>query len=420
VTDSQNATATREFSLTVDPSPITITTASPLARGNVGTPYSQSFAASGGTGPYAFTLAGGALPPGLTFAAGALGGSPTATGTFNFTLRATDAGGAAGSKAFSLTIGPPLLTITTTALPAATLGEPYSQSISAGGGAPPVRFSGSGLPDGLTLDAAGLLSGTPAAPGSASITVTATDSLGATANRVLTLAINLPAAPAGTFSGLTDVADPARQPQFQFALAGTYPVEIRGEVTLTFSPDAGPNDPAVQFSSGGRTARFTVPAGSNTANFTVPDVAIQTGTVAGTITLTARLEAGGQNITPAPPPTRTIRVNSLPPTLTSVRAVRTGNGFDVQIVGFVTSRQVTQAIFRFTASSGGNLQTTEVTVPVETVFSRWFQDPASGAFGSQFSFTQSFTIQGDSTAVGSVSVTLVNQQGNSQAVSATL
>jgi hypothetical protein len=100
--------------------------------------------------------------------------------------------------------------------------------------------------------------------------------------------------------------------------------------------------------------------------------------------------------------------------------VRTGNGFDVQIVGFVTSRQVTQAIFRFTASSGGNLQTTEVTVPVEAVFSRWFQDPASGAFGSQFSFTQSFTIQGDSTAVGSVSVTLVNQQGNSQAVSATL
>jgi hypothetical protein len=42
------------------------------------------------------------------------------------------------------------------------------------------------------------------------------------------------------------------------------------------------------------------------------------------------------------------------------------------------------------------------------------------AFGSQFLFTQSFTVQGDTQAIVSATVVLVNAQGNSQQFTATI
>jgi hypothetical protein len=57
--------------------------------------------------PFTWTLAGGALPPGLTlFSNGELFGTPTATGTFAFTVKVTDANGQAATQAFTLTISP--------------------------------------------------------------------------------------------------------------------------------------------------------------------------------------------------------------------------------------------------------------------------------------------------------------------------
>ena len=50
------------------------------------TSYSQSLAATGGTGPYGWSVSAGALPDGLTLSnAGLLSGTPTSAGTFNFT-----------------------------------------------------------------------------------------------------------------------------------------------------------------------------------------------------------------------------------------------------------------------------------------------------------------------------------------------
>ena len=57
--------------------------------------------------PLTWSLAGGTLPPGLTlFSNGQLFGTPTATGTFAFTVKVTDANGQAATQAFSLTISP--------------------------------------------------------------------------------------------------------------------------------------------------------------------------------------------------------------------------------------------------------------------------------------------------------------------------
>ena len=72
--------------------------------GQAGVPYSSTAAFSGGVGPYVFSVASGSLPPGLTLnpATGAITGTPTAGGTFVFTLMVTDS---LGSTAISTCSG---------------------------------------------------------------------------------------------------------------------------------------------------------------------------------------------------------------------------------------------------------------------------------------------------------------------------
>ncbi|MCH3863159.1 putative Ig domain-containing protein, partial [Campylobacter jejuni] len=81
--------------------------------------YSQTVTASGGTGSYSFATTAGSLPPGLTLSAGGvISGTPTAGGTYNFTLTSTDsstgAGPYTGSRAYALTVNAPTLTLTPT------------------------------------------------------------------------------------------------------------------------------------------------------------------------------------------------------------------------------------------------------------------------------------------------------------------
>ena len=105
-------------------SPLAITTTSPLPAGTVGTPYSQTFAATGGTPTYAgWVLIAGSLPTGLTLNAGTgtLTGTPGTSGTFNFTVQVTDSAQGTTTKAFSLTIN--AVVVVTPALPIPALGN---------------------------------------------------------------------------------------------------------------------------------------------------------------------------------------------------------------------------------------------------------------------------------------------------------
>ena len=65
--------------------------------------YNQTLAASGGQTPYSWTNSSGALPPGLTLATnGVISGTPTTNGTFNFTVKVTDALSATATQALTL------------------------------------------------------------------------------------------------------------------------------------------------------------------------------------------------------------------------------------------------------------------------------------------------------------------------------
>ncbi|WP_395736701.1 glycoside hydrolase family 6 protein [Prosthecobacter sp.] len=92
-----------------------VITTSALPGCIVGSPYSQALAVTGGAGPYAWSLSAGAMPAGITLStSGVLSGSPTSTGTANFTVVATDSSSPAktASKTFSIVVStPPAISI---------------------------------------------------------------------------------------------------------------------------------------------------------------------------------------------------------------------------------------------------------------------------------------------------------------------
>jgi hypothetical protein len=172
-------------SLTISPST--------LPSGTAGALYSQTLTATGGTGTVTFAVTAGAPPPGLTLtSAGVLSGTPTQTGTFPFTVTATDSIGDTGSQAYTLTIGAACSTITVgpSTLASGTSGTAYpAVTFTESGGVGTTTLSESGaLPTGMSF-VAGVLSGTPTQTGSFPITVTATDSNGCTGSVSVTLTV---------------------------------------------------------------------------------------------------------------------------------------------------------------------------------------------------------------------------------------
>src|SRR5207244_3476712 len=78
------------FNSSVGPTPLSVSTTS-LPNGTQSVAYNQSLAAAGGTTPYSWSLISGALPAGLTLSSGGqISGTPTTTGTSNFTVQVTD------------------------------------------------------------------------------------------------------------------------------------------------------------------------------------------------------------------------------------------------------------------------------------------------------------------------------------------
>jgi hypothetical protein len=80
-----------------------------LAGGAPTVAYSETINAQGGSSPYTFAVTSGALPTGTTLntSSGVISGTPSATGTFSFTITVTDSLAFTGSHAFQIIIAAP-------------------------------------------------------------------------------------------------------------------------------------------------------------------------------------------------------------------------------------------------------------------------------------------------------------------------
>ena len=140
--------------------------ASSLAEGTLGRPYSVILQAGGGTPPYRWEKTG-ALPAGLRLDAGVISGTPSAAGTYVFTLKVTDTALATDSREYSITINPLPVIATDSPLAGGSVGVDYGPvtlKVQAGTGTPGYTWrviSRKLLPSGLNLSPNGVISGTP-------------------------------------------------------------------------------------------------------------------------------------------------------------------------------------------------------------------------------------------------------------------
>jgi hypothetical protein len=191
---------------------VVLTIGSALPSGTVNVGYSATLAATGGTAPYSWSVTSGSLPKGLSLSsAGVVSGTPTSAGSSTVTIQVTDAGTIAGKGALTaaIVISDGSVAIATSPLAHGALNVAYTSTLTATGGTLPYTWSvaSGSLPAGVTLSAAGVISGTPTAYGTNSFTVQVADSAAtpqsATAALVLqisggTLAITTTSLPSGT------------------------------------------------------------------------------------------------------------------------------------------------------------------------------------------------------------------------------
>jgi hypothetical protein len=263
---------------------VVVTTAS-LPGGQVKVLYSQRLAATGGTGSYTWSVAGGSLPTGLNLVADTIKGTPTASGTFNFTVQASS-GGSTDTQALSIVVADSVA-ITTTSLPGGIVKVAYNQHLAATGGTGSFTWSqtAGNLPGGLSL-AGDSISGTPTTPGTFNFTVQAASGGGTD-----TQALSIVVADSVTVTTTTLPSGVATQPYSQRLTA------TGGTGAYTWSVTSG-----------------SLPAGLNL----VADTITGTPTTAGISAFTVQASSGGQtdvqdlSLTIAWPPVTITTASPLP------------------------------------------------------------------------------------------------------------
>ena len=241
---------TYNLSIKAPSNPPVFVTTSPLPAGEVGVLYSNRLVASNGA---LFSLQSGSLPDGLTlYEHGLIMGTPTGIENANFTVLATNSAGT-DSRNFDLEIvGPPVF-LTDSPLPDAILGSAYNQQIQALGD-PSFSLIAGDLPNGVSLNAAGLVTGIPVEFGDFNFTVHATNDWG-WSNRVYDLTVNQ----APVFSTTNPLPDGT--------IAVYYQKQIEASGTPTFSVVAGAVPSGLNLNSAGLLNGIPQEAGN--FNFTV-------------------------------------------------------------------------------------------------------------------------------------------------------
>jgi len=278
--------ATSTLGLTINAAPAISFTTTTLANATYNAAYSATVAATGGAGTLTYAIASGALPTGLTMSsAGVISGTPTVVGTFSVTVRASDAFGDSATQALTLRAVYPPLAITQVTLPTGYVGSVYTATTLAATGGSGTGFSfalqsGSSLPAGLALSAAGSITGTPTAAGTTNFTVTVTDS--ASNNAALAMAIVVK--PGISITTATTLPTGYAGSAYSQALAAT-----GGSGTgYTWSISSGSSAPAgLSLSSAGVLSGTPTTTGTPTFSVTVTDSASNKATATFSMTIAA-------------------------------------------------------------------------------------------------------------------------------------
>jgi large repetitive protein len=266
--------------------------------GTVGQQYSVQLKGKQGCDDYWFEVLSGSLPAGLSMSRGGLiSGVPTASGRSDFYVQIHDVTAAEGGpswcgyddrsqKQFVINIAAGL-SITSESLPAGTVGQPYSQTLSAAVGGSPASASwtlrSGALPPGMTLSASGALSGTPTADGSFQVDVTA-QAGAASDTKSFTIVIRQPIA--------------ITQPDEHWAGAHGAEVGISidahlnatgGTGTYAWSLDAGSLPSGVALGADGTISGTPALAGDYAFTIKASDSEGRTATLDGTVTIAPRL-----------------------------------------------------------------------------------------------------------------------------------
>ncbi|WP_244788271.1 putative Ig domain-containing protein [Cupriavidus pauculus] len=304
-TDSSNGaggaiSVTQSYSLTIATPTVTVGPVS-VSNPTAGIAYSQTLVGAGGAAPYAFAITGGALPAGLSMMGnGTIAGTATAAGGFSFTVTATDKNGFSGSRAYSVTVAPPVITFATTTLGAASVASAYSQNIAASGGNAPYTYSlvGGALPPGISLSAGGTLAGTAASAGTFNFTVQARDSTAGgtfTATQAFTL----------TVGAATLAVAPASLTGATVGVASNQTITASGGVApYTFAITAGSLPAGMTLSSGGALSGTPTAGGSFSFTVTATDSSGGSGPFSVSRNYTLAVAAATLSLSPAmlPPP----------------------------------------------------------------------------------------------------------------------
>lgn len=167
-----------------------------LPQATSGVAYTATLTQSGGIGAVTYAVTSGTLPAGLGLSSGGvLSGTTALTGSYPFTVTATDANGCTATRDYLLVVSCPSTPITLSpgSLAAAPANAPFPATVfSASGGAGPYTFQLAGaLPSGMTFST-DTLSGTPTQTGSFPITISATDAGGCAGSQdyVVTITCN--------------------------------------------------------------------------------------------------------------------------------------------------------------------------------------------------------------------------------------
>jgi len=145
--------------------------------------------------------------------------------------------------------------------------------------------------------------------------------------------------------------------------------------------------------------------------------AIQTGTVAGDVYLNVKFFNSSNNEVayPGGPPNTSITVPELKPFLSNVaKGTVSSSSLQLDVTGYSTPRQATQACFAFKAAPGAVLNTDGLNKcfakdAIDVLYSL----NSSVKTGSQFTTAVTFSFAGNSSAIGTIDVWLNNEPGDS-------